>query len=120
MNVNDAAAIAGKHRNVSAFRFARSVHDAAHDGHFERKGDLRGELLFHFLDQCEEVHLDASAGWAGDQFNALAWAFTQAIQDFQAVLHLIHVIACVTDAERVADAVGDQGAERSNGANGAR
>ena len=70
------------------------------------RGQLRlGQFATHVGDQFEQVHLDASAARAGDQFRLGPAAQAEAAEQFLAVFDLIHRVGGVADADGVADAV---------------
>ena len=64
LDVNDAATIARENRNIRAFRFAGSVHDATHHRDLDREFEFRHQLLLDLFHEREEIDLDAAASGA--------------------------------------------------------
>ena len=112
-----ALAVAGGDPEVGLAGLARAVDDAAHDGHAQRHGhaleaggDLVGELV--------DVDLGAAARGARDDLE-LARAQVERLQDLDADLDLLDRRGRERDADRVADALGQQGAEGGGRLDGA-
>lgn len=117
LDIDNAAAVTGKHRYIGTLRLAGTIHNATHDRDLDRQFEFGHQLLFDLLHKGEKVDLDAATGWASDQLNALAFSLAETVEEFEAVLDLINVVARVRDAQRVADTVGDKRAERGNRTN---
>ena len=90
-------------------RFAGAVDDAAHDGDRDRLAELR-EVVLDLVGERDEVDLDAAAGGAGDERRA-ALAQVQRLEDVPADRHLFDRVGGEGDADRVADAFGEQHAD---------
>src|ERR1700678_4198184 len=70
LHIDNPPAIAGENRDVGALAFAGPVDDAAHDGDLNRRLDFLAQLFANILHEIEQIHLNAPAGRAGDQFGA--------------------------------------------------
>lgn len=119
LDIDDALAVACEYRDVRALGFSGAIDDAAHDCDFHGDGDVFVEFVVDLLDEVEEVYLDAAAGWAGDEFGADAFAFTEGVEEFEAVFDFVDWVVGVGEADGVADAVGEEGAEGYDRADGA-
>ena len=98
-------------------RLAGAVDDAAHHGN--RDVALQPlEPLLDLLRKCNEVDLRAAARRARDKAHALA-AQPGRLQNGDAGAHLLHGVSRERDADRVADALGQQGADADGGADDA-
>src|SRR6478672_4882062 len=112
-----ALAVAGGHAEVGLAGLARTVDDAAHDGHAQRHGhalETRGDLVGEGVD----VDLRTAARRARDDLE-LARAQVEALQDLDADLDLLDGRGREGDADRVADAAREQRAERRRRLDGA-
>src|SRR6476661_4517907 len=101
-----ALAVAGGHAEVGLAGLARTVDDAAHDGHAQRHGhalETRGDLVGEGVD----VDLRTAARRARDDLE-LARAQVEALQDLDADLDLLDGRGRQGDADRVADAAREQ------------
>ena len=119
LDVDDAAAVAGEDCDVGPFAFAGAVDDATHDGDFDGEGDFFLESFVDLLDEGEEVDLDAAAGGAADEFGADAGAEAEDVEEFESVLDFVDGVVGVGDADGVADAGGQQVAQRDDRTDGA-
>ena len=98
-------------------RLAGAVDDAAHHG--DRDVALQPlESLLDLLRKCNEVDLCAAARRARDKAHALA-AQPGRLQNGDAGAHLLHGVSRERDADRIADALGQQGADADGGADDA-
>src|SRR5690242_850424 len=104
-----ALAVAGGDAQVGFAGLARAVDHTAHDRDakrdveaVQRGGDLIGQLV--------DVHLGAAAGRAGHDLQA-AGAQAEGLEDGGADLNLLDRRGGEGDPDRVADALGEQGAE---------
>ncbi len=71
----------------------------------------------HLGDQLEQVHLDPSACWTGDQLRLRPAPQLQATQQFLAVLHFVDRVGGVRNADGIPDTLGEQrgqGGDRSH------
>jgi hypothetical protein len=119
LDVDDAATIAGEDGDVCTLTFAGAVDDAAHDGDFHGELDFLGQGLADILDEGEEIDLDAAAGGAGDEINALAFAKAEGVEEFEAILNFVDGVVGVTDADGVADAATEKGRKSGDAADAA-
>ena len=98
-------------------RFARAVHDAAHDG----DGDVPVELadaLFNLGGKRDEVDLRSAAGRAGDEAHA-ARTQPRGLDDGDAGADLLDGVSRQGDADGVADALAQKRADADGGLNSA-
>src|SRR6478672_11090732 len=112
-----ALAVAGRDAEVGLAGLPRAVDDAAHDGDAQRHGhalEPRGDLVGELVD----VDLGATARRAGDDLE-LAGLEVERLEDLVADLDLLDRRSRQRDADRVADALGEQGPERRGGLDGA-
>src|SRR5690606_26246428 len=108
-----ALAVARRDAEVGLARLARAVADAAHDGDAQRHLhalQAGGDLLRERVD----VHLGAAARGARDDLE-LAGAQVERLEDLVADLDLLDRRGREGDADRVADALAQQRAERRRG-----
>src|SRR5690606_32814009 len=108
-----ALAVARGDAEVGLAGLARAVDDAAHDGDAQRDGhalEARGDVVGELVD----VHLGAPARGAGDDLE-LARPQVEGLEDLVADLDLLDRRRGQRDADRVADALGEQRAERGRG-----
>ena len=110
-------AVAGGDAEVSLARLARTVHDAAHHGHAQGHGHAF-ETLGDLVRQRVDVDLRAPARRARDDLE-LALAQVQRLQDLVPDLDLFGGRRGERDADRVADALRQQDAERRGALDGA-
>ena len=94
------------------------VDDTAHDGDADRLLDVEKELV-DLIGELEEIDFDPAAGRAGDHRRALL-AQLQALEDLVADEDLFDRVGGQGDADRVADAEGEERADADGGANTAR
>ncbi len=119
LDIDDAFAVAGKDGDVGALGFSWAVDDATHHSHFHGDDDVFVEFVVDLLDEVEEVDLDSATGWAGDEFGADAFTLAEGVEEFEPVLDFVDGIVGIRQADGVADAVGEQGSECDDGADGA-
>ena len=119
LDVDDAAVGAGEDGDVCAFAFAGAVDDAAHDGDFDGECDFFLEGFADVLDEGEEVDLDSATGGAADEFGADAGAEVEDVEEFQAVLDFVDGIVGIGESDGIADALGEEVAERDDAADSA-
>jgi len=119
LDIDDALAVASEDGDVRALGFAGAVDDTAHHGDLHGDDDLFLEFVVDLLDEVEEVDLDAATGGAGDEFGTDAFSFAEGVEEFEAVLDLVDGVVGVGDSDGVADAVGQEGAECDDRADGA-
>src|SRR6478735_4345776 len=104
-----ALAVAGGDAEIGLAGLARTVDDAAHDGHAQRHGHPL-EACGHLVGERVDVDLGATARRARDDLE-LARSQVEALQDLDADLDLLDGRSRQGDADRVADPTREQGAE---------
>ena len=115
---DDALSPAAGDAEVGVARLFGAVHAAAHDRYADRRA-VRAQTPLDRLGEADDVDLGAAAGRARDEVGAAA-AQLEGLEDGPGDAHLFDRVGGQRDADRVADALGQQRADADRALDGAR
>lgn len=108
--VNSGFIAASAESDIGVFRFTGAIDDTSHDGDGDGLVDVV-EGVADLADHIEEVDFGAATGGAGDEFRTASGTEVEAGEYFPGGIHFVERGAGERNADGVADAFGEKGAE---------